>query len=295
MRAARRQALVSLAPFVFPHVHSCDDAALGAPVGLATALKSYSQGAEDVTLWQRFFKPAGITKGTFLEIGALDGTGLSNTLMFEEQMGWRGLLVEAVPANSAVLHKTGLGRRRRSATFGLGSCGDPRASPWSLGSLVVLGGGGPMGAMQMKDTDEHVKLFGMEKEERQTVACLPLQAMIEAAGLLDIDLFSLDVEGAEAFVLETIDFSVTNVRLVMVEANGLNADKDERVRAVLRSAGFVRGFDVREGCPQRTQNCMENEIYTNPKFEARKAARVAGVDVAPRYHLGTGLLCSEKV
>lgn len=280
---------MSLAPFVFPHVHACDGAA-----PRPTKLHSYSQGAEDVTLWTRFFEPAGVLVGTFLEIGALDGSGLSNTLMFEEQLGWRGVLVEAVPSNSIKLHRAGLERRRRSATFGLGSCGDPRAAPWRQGTLTVLAGGGPMGAVEMNDTAEHITLFGMNSETRQAVACLPLQAMLEAAGLLDIDLFSLDVEGAEAVVLGTLDLSVTNVRLVLVEANGLNADKDERVRAALRGAGFERGFDVREGCPGR-ENCMENEVWINPAYEARRRARILGLDAAHRFHLGTGLACDQAV
>jgi hypothetical protein len=35
--------------------------------------------------------------GFFLECGALDGEKLSNSLLFEMQLGWKGLLIEANP------------------------------------------------------------------------------------------------------------------------------------------------------------------------------------------------------
>ena len=45
------------------------------------------------------------------------------------------------------------------------------------------------------------------------VACIPLQAMVDAAGLLDINLLSLDVEGGELTVLRTLDLHATNVQV----------------------------------------------------------------------------------
>ena len=45
------------------------------------------------------------------------------------------------------------------------------------------------------------------------VACIPLQAMVDAAGLLDINLLSLDVEGGELTVLRTLDLRATNVQV----------------------------------------------------------------------------------
>ena len=37
-------------------------------------------------------------KGFFIEAGANDGVTQSNTLFFERHRGWRGLLVEPIPA-----------------------------------------------------------------------------------------------------------------------------------------------------------------------------------------------------
>ena len=52
----------------------------------------YSQDDEDVTAEARYFH--NLHNGTFLELGALDGTVFSNTRLYEEQRGWRGVLIE---------------------------------------------------------------------------------------------------------------------------------------------------------------------------------------------------------
>ena len=60
------------------------------------------------------------------------------------------------------------------------------------------------------------------------VSCIPLQAMVDATGLLDINLFSLDVEGGELSVLSTLDLEATNIQVVVVELDGRSPDKDEQ-------------------------------------------------------------------
>ena len=39
----------------------------------------------------------GKANGTFIEMGALDGKGYSNSWFFEKSLGWRGLLIEPDP------------------------------------------------------------------------------------------------------------------------------------------------------------------------------------------------------
>ena len=53
---------------------------------------SYSQDDEDILAEARYFH--NLHNGTFLELGALDGTHLSNTRLYEEWRGWRGVLIE---------------------------------------------------------------------------------------------------------------------------------------------------------------------------------------------------------
>ena len=61
--------------------------------------------------------------------------------------------------------------------------------------------------------------------------------MIQAAGVRVIHLLSLDVDGAELSVLKTFDWTVP-IGVLLVELDGSNRDKDEAVRALLRSHGM---------------------------------------------------------
>lgn len=58
-------------------------------------LKFYSQYKQDEWLYNNFFKDK--ENGVFLEIGADDGIDKSNTLFFEEQLGWKGMCIEPSP------------------------------------------------------------------------------------------------------------------------------------------------------------------------------------------------------
>jgi hypothetical protein len=103
-------------------------------------------------------------------------------------------------------------------------------------------------------------------EDRVVVPCIPLQLIIDATELLDIDLFSLDVEGAEKLVLETVDLRKTNIRLIMVELNRWDEAKEQWVRDHLKSHGF-------EMVKTSFKNPHGNEIYVKPNFAEVKARR----------------------
>jgi hypothetical protein len=57
-----------------------------------------AQAGQDRYLFERvFFQQSLCCKGTFVEFGARDGIGHSNTYPFEKFMGWKGLLFEVDP------------------------------------------------------------------------------------------------------------------------------------------------------------------------------------------------------
>jgi len=63
----------------------------------------YSQCGEDLFLYNTFFKNK--QNGTYIELGALDGNLYSNTKFFEEQFGWKGILIEPHPNKFELLQK----------------------------------------------------------------------------------------------------------------------------------------------------------------------------------------------
>ena len=242
----------------------------------------FSQSREDVWLFDKIFsKDASLSNGTFVEIGALDGRTYSNTLYFEQKWDWRGLLIEGTPSNQQHLRATS---RKNVAVFTAGVCkGNP-------GLLSFTAGGGAVGTSKEFSSPEFLRRWhGGENAATVQSVCVPLQLMLDATGVLDVDLFSLDVEGAELAVLETIDWAITNIRVVVVELDGDNLEKDQRVRNLLLGNGFedARGRygSIRDACVPGG-DCTTNEVFINPSFHARRRPR------GSRYVFGTGLPCA---
>ena len=112
--------------------------------------------------------------------------------------------------------------------------------------------------------------------------CPHLQHLIDTTGLLDIDFFSLDVEGAELYVLQTVDFSVTNIHYILMETDNPNSVASE---ALLTAAGFVRhALNMKDGCIPN-HDCAVNTLFVNSRYEARHRG-------APQlYQYGTAMKC----
>ena len=69
------------------------------------------------------------------------------------------------------------------------------------------------------------------------VTCLPLSSILHHLGVQHINLFFLDVEGAELMVLQSLDFSAVTFDVIAVEQDGSNADKDQGVIDILQRNG----------------------------------------------------------
>ena len=70
------------------------------------------------------------------------------------------------------------------------------------------------------------------------VPCRPLGPLLELYGVQHIDLWILDVEGAEEEVLSSVDFARLTVDVIVVELDGGNPAKDQRCHDRLLAAGF---------------------------------------------------------
>ena len=182
-----------------------------------------SQSGEDEYAWKNLFY--GKTRGTFLEMGALDGELFSNSWAFERALNWTGVLIEANPIIKAAV------------------CAEPTTAefvfpaPGSDADLPVFGA---VGGLPQYLTDAfRATHYGDGPVVRQLVACVPLTQILDGLGARDFDLFSLDVEGAELAVLRTLDLVKVRVGVMVVEANGLDPVKDASVRSLLAHAGYT--------------------------------------------------------
>jgi len=89
------------------------------------------------------------------------------------------------------------------------------------------------------------------------VPCRPLGPLLSMFGVTHIDLWVLDVEGAELEVLKTFDFNAVTVDVVCIEQDGGNPQKDTAVRALMEKKGFILD----------TQNQVRNDWYHRKGFK----------------------------
>ena len=277
-----------LAPFSFPQLYRCKEEP-HAPVANAPHM---SQSHEDEWLWSTIFEkipPSEQVNGFFVELGALDGITFSNSIWFEKALGWRGILIEGHPDNSANLVRNSRsdGPRSGAVAFANSICSLTESN--NAGTLTFTSSGAAVGAATEVASEAFLRAHhGAEKLGTKPVDCVPLQLLLDTTGVLDIDLLSLDVEGAELLVLKTLDFSVSNIKVVLVELDNHDPVKDQSVRSLLLNAGFVTTPTSPRSACLPGQDCTANEAFVNPKFSARKAARKQ-----PDYYSpGTGMKCT---
>ena len=72
---------------------------------------------------------------------------------------------------------------------------------------------------------------------RMSLVCHPLSRLLREAAIRSINFFSLDVEGGELSVLQTMDWNIA-VDVLIVELDGTNAKKDALCRELLASKGM---------------------------------------------------------
>lgn len=177
----------------------------------------------------------GSAPGVFFEVGANDGLTQSNTAYLERYCGWRGILVEAIPHKYVECKKN----RPLSQSYHAALVAMDHASP-----VVSLRYSNLMSVAEtVSETDVEAHLetgaafLGTESEiggETFYAPARTVSQIVAASGHKTIDLFSLDVEGAEMDVLAGIDFSLLRPRNFIIEVRDI-----EQVTAFLHTHGYV--------------------------------------------------------
>jgi len=168
--------------------------------------------------------------GFFLDSGASDGVGGSNTLLLEKDYGWTGICVEPVPRQFDALVNN------RQCRFFKGALD----SKTGTSTLVVPDYCSDLAGL-------HDKLGGdMWHSIREAPTNQRIEvATISPADLLDtfqappvIDYWSLDTEGSELYILEVFPWDRYKVRAMTVEHNEVIAHRD-MIRQLCASVGMV--------------------------------------------------------
>lgn len=153
--------------------------------------------------------------GVFVDIGAHDGVSFSNTYALE-RLGWTGLAVEPIPEAYARLVAN-----RRCATL-CGCIGAPagrRRFRRVEGYAEMLSG-----LVADCDPRHETRIAGEVAREGGAVReieveCYDIHAALAAHGLPRVDYLSIDVEGGEAAILRSIDFTRVDIAIIGVENN----------------------------------------------------------------------------
>jgi FkbM family methyltransferase len=165
----------------------------------------------------------GFEPGFFVEIGANDGTTLSNTVYLEECYGWQGILIEANPK-----YRSSLARRKRSKIV-------IKAVFSSKERMEFVDAGLYGGMSQMLDGSHQQYTNGCG---RIHVECEPLIDILKSCNAPDrIDFISVDVEGMESAIVEQIANSPYRFNFGCVEHN-FRPDKYPKMASTLRSANY---------------------------------------------------------
>lgn len=189
------------------------------------------QMGQDKFLDKIVFK--GHTAGVFVDVGAHDGKSLSNTYFFEKARGWTGLCIEPNKRCFEILEK-----ERSAQCLNLAIDRTP-------GTKVFLKGTGAVemlcGIMEHIDPRHFQRIMNDAKEhnatvEMEEVSTQPLSELFEKSNIKHVNYLSVDVEGAEFAVLDSIDFSKVFIDVIEVECNF--TDQEASFKQYMSARGY---------------------------------------------------------
>src|SRR3989344_2626829 len=187
----------------------------------------YSRVSQDRYLFERFF--LGKRQGVFVDIGAYDGQKFSNTLFFEQSMGWRGLCVEPQAEPFKKLAATRTAYCEQVCVSNFEGEADFVESTASIDETMLSGLSAtfdPTHVARMKVVSTNTRVL--------KVPVVKLGTLLEKYGLYDIDYCSIDVEGAEFPILSDFDFNKFRISVLTIK-NNLN---DDRIPKFMASKGY---------------------------------------------------------
>ncbi len=177
--------------------------------------------------------------GFFVEAGGYTGEDLSNSLFFELERNWTGILIEAVPS----LYKQIISKNRKSFSI---NCCISNKRPFVAKFQIA----GPL-SNRISLINEHFqnrvdKDIGTTKKTIIYVPCFSLFTILKAININKVDYFSLDVEGGELEVLKGINFNKIQINTFSVEHNNYQ-DPKIQIRQFLEANNYNLTKDVGDG------------------------------------------------
>jgi FkbM family methyltransferase len=185
-------------------------------------MKSYSLNKEDVFVFENYINQK-TDDGIFVELGAVDGIKQSNTCMFEKSLGFSGVLIEPDPQQFQHLKLN----RPDSKCFNF-------AISKIKTQVDMYVSNQPLVSSVVSNTTEAFKNRWHQNSAIITVPAKPLYQILKEGDIQYIDLFSIDVEGCEHEVLETMNWDIP-VYIIIIESYHQNWEK---CKSILEKQNF---------------------------------------------------------
>ncbi|EOD15790.1 hypothetical protein EMIHUDRAFT_245599 [Emiliania huxleyi CCMP1516] len=211
---------------------------------------------------------AALGQPTYLELGGGDGEVESTTLVFDRCLNWTGVLVEASPASFEKL----LQARPNAVKINAAVCEEYSFVPFTASGFY--GGRIQRGTTTAeRATGRHTHRAGSIQ-----VPCVPLDEALARLAVRRLDFFSLDCEGCELSVINTLARALGRTLSLGARGDGHRAPIFRRLlRAGMSYAGMIaargttanhdsrgRSRNVRYAFPYERSGCL----FRSPGYDA---------------------------
>ena len=175
----------------------------------------YSQHLQDKYLYDNFFKDKK-EKGVFVDIGAHDGIDISNTYFYEKELGWSGICIEPIKSRFESLKKN------RSCICIYGCISDVVGEE----DFITFPEYTDMLSGIKKTFDVTVenmvnKKIAINNHMSKTikVKSYNINNILKENNINHIDFASIDTEGSELIILNTLNFDEFSIDYFLIENN----------------------------------------------------------------------------
>ena len=195
----------------------------------------YSQFKQDEVVYNNFFKDK--TNGYFVDIGAHNGIEFSNSKFFEE-IGWNGVCVEPNPVVFEQLQSVRSCKCVQKAV----------ADRIGIAQFFqILEGADMLSGLVDEFTQKGIETINANLQDFENGFAyidVELDLFDNIVDQTTIDYLSIDTEGNEMKILETIDFNKYDIKVMTIENN----EYDNRFMDYLTPKGYK--FAGRLGCDE---------------------------------------------
>jgi FkbM family methyltransferase len=202
----------------------------------------FSQAGQDKFVNDSYFRS--MNNGFFVEIGAYNGLDGSNCYFFEKFLNWSGIAIEPSPTQFLALQKN---RKCKCVNKAVAKKSE------KIEFIDVVKGYTQMSGINNSSYQKTLKIINKDLRtvlDKKIIEAATFSEIVEYNYL--IDYLSIDVEGGEMDILESIDFDLYKIKVLSIENNYPNEINYEKY---LSDKGFCY-----------IDNVGVDEIYFNKKY-----------------------------